>query len=156
MNLGEGSPSFIVALGPTLDRFVLRKCSYRRCKTCPTFSKSKTLTSNVTDKTYKVITQPVMTSAVTLRILYTSFLAPSVTFNTSVRQHLRMNQHSTCKCGCEHVIHHSTEFCQGHQFQYQIIEKLPGTGYINGELDKNMTKIRKEHEDAWIKKVRIS
>ena len=55
MNLGEGSPSFIVALGPTLDRFAVRKCSDRRCKTCPTFITSKVVTSNITNRTYNVV-----------------------------------------------------------------------------------------------------
>ena len=62
--------------------------------------------------------------------------------------YLRMNQHRISKCGCEHVIHHSSKLCQGHSFYYQIIEKLPGTGYTNGELDENMTKVRKEHENT--------
>ena len=65
-----------------------------------------------------------------------------------------MNQHRTSKCGCEHIIAHATDICPGHNFTYQIIEKLPGTGYVDGKLDPNMSKLRKEHEDEWIKKLR--
>ena len=158
MNLGEGSPSFIVALGPTLNRFALRKCSDRRCKTCPNFSTSNKFSSNVTNKPYKVVNPTgddlnchsqniiYLLSCTSCNIQYVG--------ETAYPMHLRMNQHRTSKCGCEHVIHHSTEFCEGHHFQYQIIEKLPGSGYTNGELDENMTKIRKDHEDTWIKKLR--
>jgi len=158
MNIGEGSPSFIVALGPTLDRFVLHKCSDRRCKTCPSFSTSTKFRSNVTNKMHTIVNPTgddlnchsqniiYLLSCATCNIQYVG--------ETACPMHLRMNQHRTSKCGCEHVINHSTELCNGHRFHYQIIEKLPGTGYTNGELDEGMTKIRKEHENDWIKRLR--
>ena len=158
INLGEGSPSFIVALGPTLDRYVLRKCSDRRCMTCPNFVTSKTFKSNVTNKTHQIInhTGEDLTCHSQNIIYLLSCTSCNIQYvgETAYPMHLRMNQHRTSKCGCEHVIHHSTEFCQGHHYHYQIIEKLPGTGYVNGALDENMTKVRKDHEDAWIKKLR--
>ena len=159
MNLGEGSPSFIVAQGSTLDGFVLRKCSDRRCKTCPTFSTSKNFTSNVTNQTFKVINPTgddlnchsqniiYLLSCVTCNIQYVG--------ETVNPMHLRMNQHRTSKSGCEHIIQHSTEFCTTHSFMYQIIEKLPGSGFTNtGELDDTITKLRKDREDVWIKQLR--
>ena len=158
MNLGEGSPSFIIALGPTLDRFAVRKCSDRRCKTCPTFITSKVFKSNVTNQSHNVVnpTRDDLNCHSQNIIYLLSCISCNIQYvgETAYAMHLRMNQHRTSSSGCEHVIHHSTEFCAGHQFQYQIIEKLPGSGYTNGELDENMTRIRKEHEDIWIKKLR--
>ena len=158
INIGEGSPSFIVALGPTLDRFALHKCSDRRCKTCPSLSTSKKFTSNVTNKSYTIVNPTgVDLNCHSPNIIY---LLSCNTCNiqyigeTAYPMHLRMNQHRTSKCGCEHIIQHSTNICNGHQFQYQIIEKLPGSGYTNGQLDEGMTKIRKAHEDDWIKRLR--
>ena len=158
INFGEGSPSFIVALGPTLDRYVLRKCSDRRCMTCPKLNISKTFISNVTNKEYKVINHTGEDldchSQNIIYLLFCSSCNIQYVGETAYPMHLRMNQHRRSKCGCEHVIHHNTEFCKDHNFTYQIIEKLPGTGYTNGQLDPNMTKIRKEHEKEWIKKLR--
>ena len=158
INLGEGSPSFIVALGSALDRYVLRKCSDRRCMTCPNLNTSKTFKSNVTNKTYKVLNHTGEDlnchSQNIIYLLSCAFCNIQYTGETAYPMHLRMNQHRTSKCGCEHVINHATEFCQKHLFTYTIIEKLPGTGYINGQLDPNMTKIRKERESEWIKKLR--
>ena len=158
INLGEGSPSFIVALGPTLDRYALRKCSDRRCMTCPRFKTSKMFKSNVTNKIYKVVNHTGEDlnchSQNIIYLLSCSSCNIQYVGETAYPMHLRMNQHRTSKCGCEHVIQHATEFCHEHNFMYQIIEKLPGTGYTNNELDPNMTKIRKEHELEWIKKLR--
>ena len=53
--IGEGSPSFIIDLGPTLDRFAVRKCSDWRCKTCQTFITSKVFKSNVTNQSYNIV-----------------------------------------------------------------------------------------------------
>ena len=158
VNLGEGSPSFIVALGPTLDRFAVRKCSDRRCKTCPTFITSKVFTSNITNRTYNVVNPTVddlnCHSQNIIYLLSCSSCNIQYVGETASPMHIRMNQHRTSKCGCEHIIHHSTEFCGEHKFNYQIIEKLPGSGYTNGELDDTITKIRKDHEDEWMKKLR--
>ena len=158
INTDVGSPSFIVALGSTLDRFALRKCSDRRCKTCPNFSTSKTFISNVTHKTYKIINPTGehlnCHSQNVIYLLICSTCGIQYVGETAYPIHLRMNQHRTSKCGCEHIVAHTTDICRRHNFTYQVIEKLPGTGYVNGELDPNMTKIRKQHEDEWIKKLR--
>ena len=66
-----------------------------------------------------------------------------------------MNGHRTAKTGCEHEITHCKEACNGYNFKYQIIEKLPGDGYnSSGEVDPDMLTIRKKKEDEWIKKLR--
>ena len=126
--------------------------------TCPSFNISKTFKSNVTNKTYNVVNHTgedlTCHSQNIIYLLICTTCGIQYVGETAYPMHLRMNQHRKSKYGCEHVIHHSTEFCQGHNFHYQIIEKLPGTGYVNGQLDENMTKVRKEHEDAWIKKLR--
>ena len=68
--------------------------------------------------------------------------------------HQRMNGHRTAKEGCDHEIRHCKDSCNGYNFQYQIIEKLPGNGYHQGEIDPAMMKLRQEREDIWIKKLR--
>ena len=69
--------------------------------------------------------------------------------------HIRINGHRTAKQGCEHEIRHCKESCNGFNFKFQILEKLPGTGYnTSGQLDPEMTKIRKAREDIWMKKLR--
>ena len=68
---------------------------------------------------------------------------------------LRNNGHRTAKEGCEHEIRHCKEACDGYNFEYQILEKLPGNGYTSsGEKDLDMLKIRKAREDEWIKRLR--
>ena len=68
-----------------------------------------------------------------------------------------MNQHRTGKVGCEHIIRHCQTSCPAHDFTYQILEKLPGTGYnAMDELDEDMTQIRQQYEDNWINKMRTT
>ena len=74
---------------------------------------------------------------------------------TAIPLHKRFNIHRTGKAGCEHMIRHCKEACSGYQFKYNILEKLPGNGYLStGELDPEMSKIRKSKEDEWMKKLR--
>ena len=49
------------------------------------------------------------------------------------------------------------EYICVHKYEYicvQILEKLPGNGYINGQFDKAMLKTRLEREDYWMKTLR--
>ena len=74
---------------------------------------------------------------------------------TAQQFHKRINLHRTGKSGCEHLIQHCKEACDGYQFKYHILEKLPGNGYLpSGELDPEMSKIRRSKEDEWMKKMR--
>ena len=74
---------------------------------------------------------------------------------TAQPMHERMNGHRTAKEGCKHELTHCNEACKGYHFQYQILEKLPGTGYTSsGLVDPAMLEIRKAKEDEWIKKLR--
>jgi hypothetical protein len=55
----------------------------------------------------------------------------------------------------EHFLFHLETSCKHYSFSYQIIEKLPGTGYrADGTIDAEMSKVRKDKEDIWIKKMR--
>ena len=81
--------------------------------------------------------------------------ATQYTGETATPLHQRMNGHRTSKSGCEHIINHSKYSCEDHNFTYQILEKLPGSGYDqNGNLDDEMTEIRLQCETAWILKLR--
>ena len=74
---------------------------------------------------------------------------------TIIPFHKRNNIHRTAKDGCKHEVRHCNEVCDGHHFEYRILEKLPGNGYnSSGEMDLEMLAIRKAREDDWIKKLR--
>ena len=66
----------------------------------------------------------------------------------------RMNIHRTAKSGCEYFIDHFTNVCPGAIFSIHIIEKLEGTGYLNGVIDDQMREYRLQREDYWIKELR--
>ena len=160
MNLDGGSTSFIVALGQApAASFSLSRCKDKRCKTCPTFLLSKIVKSNVTNRTYDIINHTTENlNCHTQNIVYLcTCLSCGVQYvgETVQEFHERINGHRTAKQGCEHEIRHCKEACNGYQFQFQILEKLPGTGYnSSGEVDPEMLKLRKSREDEWIKKLR--
>ena len=55
-----------------------------------------------------------------------------------------------------HFEFHLETSCTKYSYAYQIIEKFPGNGYNNdGSIDEGMSKIRKDKEDEWIKKMRV-
>ena len=158
-NLGEGSTSFIVALGQAFDNFSISKCRDSRCSTCPTFSLSKNFESNVTKRRYEVInhTKENLTchSQNIIYMLTCLFCNIQYVGETIIPFHKRNNIHRTAKDGCKHEVRHSNEVCDGHHFEYRILEKLPGNGYLsNGEIDLEMLAVRKAREDEWIKKLR--
>lgn len=157
MNIGEGSTSFIVAQGQASE-YSITKCRDKRCRTCPNFNTSKTVESNVTKRRYEVInhTGENLTCHSQNIVYLLTCLSCNIQYvgETAYPCHTRMNGHRTAKEGCEHEIRHCKEACNGYNFQYQIIEKLPGTGYNQGQLDPAMTRLRKEREEIWIKKLR--
>ena len=55
---------------------------------------------------------------------------------------LRMNIHRTSKSGCQISIDHYKDVCPGATFSIQILEVLPGDGYLNGKIDPAMLKLR--------------
>ena len=160
MNFGEGSTSFIVALGQTsAASFSLSFCKDKRCKTCPTFRLSKIVQSNVTNRKYEIINHTGENlNCHSQNIVYLcTCLSCGVQYvgETVIPFHERINGHRTAKTGCEHEIRHCKEACNGYRFEYHILEKLPGNGYnSSGEVDPQMLKIRKSREDEWVKKLR--
>ena len=160
VNLDAGSTSFIVAEGDSSTTgFTISRCTNKRCKTCRTFNTSTEIISNVTNRTYK-ITNPTGENlhCQSQNLIYLcTCLSCNVQYvgETAQKLNLRMNGHRTAKDGCRHEIHHYKEACNGYNFQYQILEKLPGNGYnSSGEVDPDMLTIRKAKEDEWIKKLR--
>ena len=158
VNLGEGSTSFIVARGQSPD-YSITKCRDKRCFTCRNLNTNKSFESNTTKRRYEVInpTNENLTCHSQNVIYLLTCLCCNIQYvgETAIPLHRRMNGHRTAKEGCEHEIRHCKETCNGYNFQYQILEKLPGTGYdALGDLDPAMTAIRKTHEDMWIKKLR--
>ena len=160
VNTGEGSPSFIVALGDASDTsFTISHCKDKRCKTCITFDLSKECESNVTKRKYPIVNLTGENlNCHSRNIIYLcTCLSCGVQYvgETVQRFNDRNSGHRTAKSGCEHEITHCKEACNGYNFKYQILEKLPGDGYnSSGEVDPDMLIIRKKKEDEWIKKLR--
>ena len=160
VNLDDGGTSFIVALGDaSTTGFTISRCKDKRCKTCRTFNLSQEIISNVTHRKYYTINRTGENlNCHSQNIIYLcTCLSCNVQYvgETIQQFNLRNNGHRTAKEGCEHEIRHCKEACNGYNFQYQILEKLPGNGYnSSGEIDLDMLKVRKAREDEWIKKLR--
>ena len=152
-NIDGGSTSFIVALGQASDTsYSISICKDKRCMTCKTFILSKTIISNVTHRKYEVINH--VNENLTCHSQNIVYLCTCLSCNvqyvgvTAYPLHRRINGHRTAKQGCEHENQHCKEACNGYNFKYQILEKLPGNGYKHsGEIDEEMTKIRKTREE---------
>ena len=160
VNLDDGGTSFIVALGDaSTTGFTISRCQNKKCKTCRTFNLSQEIVSNVTHRKYYTINRTGENlNCHSQNIVYLcTCLSCNVQYvgETIQQFNLRNNGHRTAKEGCEHEIRHCKEACDGYNFEYQILEKLPGNGYTSsGEKDLDMLKIRKAREDEWIKKLR--
>ena len=158
LNPGDGGPSFIAAVGTSSSSgLTFSNCKDKRCKTCPTFVKSKMFKSNVTSQEFKVInhTEEPLTCHTRNIIYLLTCLCCGIQYvgETGYPFHLRNNQHRTEMN--EHFEFHRDTSCKNYSYSYQIIEKLPGTGYKeDGTIDEAMMKIRKDKEDVWIKKIR--
>ena len=158
VNSDEGGPSFIVTVGRTSEtRLKFGSCKDTRCKTCPTFVKSDTFRSNVTNHEYNVInhTGEVLTCHTQNIIYLLTCLGCGLQYvgETIWPFHKRNNQHRTEMN--THFEFHLDTCCKTYSYSYQIIEKLPGTGYKDdGTIDFAMSKMRKDKEDIWIKKMR--
>ena len=160
VNIDGGSTSFVVALGrASATSYSISFCKDKRCMTCKTLILSKTIISNVTHRKYEAINHT--GENLNCHSQNTVYLCTCLSCNiqyvgeTACPLHQRINGHRTAKQGCEHEIRHCKEYYNGYNFKYQILEKLPGNGYkSSGELDPEMTKIRKAREDIWMKKLR--
>ena len=160
VNFGEGSTSFIVAQGrASITSYSVSFCKDKRCLTCKTFNPSKLIISNTTHRKYEVINHTGENlNCHSQNIIYLlTCLSCNIQYvgETAIPFHKRVNGHRTAKQGCEHEIRHCKESCNGYHLKYQILEKLPGNGYnSSGELDPEMTKLRKSREDDWMKRLR--
>ena len=157
MSLGDGGPSFIAAVGTrSSSGYTFTSCNDRRCMTCPNFIKLTTFKSNVTNIQCKVISHTgERLSCHSQNIIYLltcKGCGIQYVGETVEPFHKRNNQHRTQMS--IHFQFHCETSCQ-YGFTYQIIEKLPGTGYKNGRVDEDLSKIRKAKEDVWIKKMRV-
>ena len=160
VNFDEGGTSFIVARRRASDTcFSVSKCKDKRCLTCKTLILSNIIESNVTHRKYQTINHS--GDNLNCHSQNTVYLCTCLSCNiqyvgeTAMPLHKRINGHRTAKQGCEHEIRHCKETCNGYNFKFQILEKLPGAGYNqSGELDLEMMKLRKSREDIWIKKLR--
>lgn len=156
---GWGSPAFIVREGPGPNHYSITKCGSARCETCKSLKLSKTVKSNCTHREYSVINHTNENlnchSQNTVYLLTCKCCNLQYVGETATPLHIRMNNHRGGIGNCEHMINHSQNTCKGHQFIYQILEKLPGTGYDQfGDLDLEVAKTRREKEEIWMKKLR--
>ena len=158
VNPGDGGPSFIAAVGTvSSSRLAFSFCKDKRCMTCPKFVQSDTFKSHVTNQEYKVINHTEeRLSCHSQNIIYLlTCLCCGIQYvgETIWPFHKRNNQHRSEPN--EHFEYHCNTSCT-YSFSYQIIEKLPGNGYNpDGSINKEMSKIRKDKEDEWIKKMRV-
>ena len=155
---GDGGPSIITALGTSSDsNLAFAICKDSRCKTCPTFLKCNKFRSNITNHEYNVINHTGETltchSSNVIYLLTCLYCGVQYVGETILPFHKRNNIHRTEMN--DHFAFHLETSCKTYSYSYQIIEKLPGTGYRNdGSIDKEMSKVRKDKEDIWIKKMR--
>ena len=158
VNRDDGGPSFIAAVGRVSEHgLTFGSCKDKRCKTCPTFVKSNTFRSNVTNVEYNVKnhTGEVLSCHCQNVIYLLTCLGCGVQYvgETIIPFHKRNNIHRTEMN--PHFEFHLETSCKNYSYSYQIIEKLPGTGYkSDGNIDFEMSKVRKDKEDIWIRKMR--
>ena len=58
-----------------------------------------------------------------------------------------MNIHRKSKCDCEHFINHYKNIYKGVNFSIQILEKLKGDGFLNGQRNFAVQELRLLRED---------
>ena len=66
----------------------------------------------------------------------------------------RMSRHKSPSSACQHVSYHINETCIGAKFSVQIIEKLPGSGYVRNKVCPEIRSERLNREDYWMKTLR--
>ena len=66
---------------------------------------------------------------------------------------LGMTIHRKGKSGRELSINHYKNVCRGTSFSIHVLEKLERDGFINGQPDFAVQKLRLQREDYWMKKL---
>ena len=153
VDLGEGGTLSTIVQGRRLEACKVSRCQDKRCKTCPNLNTSNKIRSNVTNRTYEAVSYVnSVLNCHTQNIIYLcTCLCCGIQYvgETISPMRIRMNVHRTGKEGCEHEIRHCKESCNGFNFTFQILEKLPGDGYLpDGSIDPEMLKIRKAKEST--------
>jgi len=152
-----GRPSSLAAgnEGPPVAR--VRTCR-SDCLSCPAFNRNKEIESFITGRKYTIldIDPKLITCKLQNYVYLLTCLSCSVQYvgESVICVNKRMNIHRKAKTGCTLSINHYTNVCPGASFSIQILEKLPGNGYLNGIVDEKMREYRLEREDHWMKKLR--
>ena len=151
-----GGRSATSAMGNARPRTV-HKCR-SDCMTCPALIRNQTIKSQTTGRIYNVVdVNPTRINCKLQNYIYlltcSSCLVQYVG-ESIVPLHKRINIHRTSKTGCEISIDHYTNVCPDATFSIQILEILPGNGYVNGRIDEAMRKYRGDREDHWMKLLR--
>ena len=135
----------------------VRRCR-SDCQSCSDLIKNLIVKSQNTGRLYSVV--DVDLAGIHCKLQNYIYLLTCLSCNVQyvgesvVFVNLRMNVHRKGKSGCEISIDHYTNVCPGTKFSIQILEKLPGNGYINGIVDPTMREYRIQRENYWMKKLR--
>ena len=135
----------------------VRKCR-ADCLSCPDTIRSQCVKSSVTGRSFSIIN--IKPHEINCKIGNYIYLLTCKQCNVQyvgesiIPVNKRMNLHRTSKVGCSHVINHFENVCENATFSIQILEKLEGSGYINGKYDPNIGEQRLLREDYWIKTLR--
>ncbi len=152
-----GRPSSLAAGNERPPAVRVRTCR-SDCLSCPALIRTKEIESYITGRKYTVLDiDPNLISCKLQNYIYLltclSCYVPYVGESVIVINK-RMNIHRRAKSGCTLFINHYNNVCPGASFSIQILEKLPGNGYLNGVVDEKMREYRLKREDYWMKKLR--
>ena len=127
------------------------------CLSCSDLSRSLEVKSNLTGRNYSSInikSQEIHCKVTNYIYLLTiqncgvEYIGESITLIN-----LRMNIHRKSKCGCEHFINHYKNIYKSVNFSIQILEKLKGDGFLNGQQNFALQELRLLREDYWMNKL---
>ena len=134
-----------------------RNCN-SSCKTCPDLVISNTFYSSVTGRVHSVINhsgeQITCKTQNVIYLLTCKNCHYQYVGETCIPLHERINIHRTSKSGCEIFIDHFSSCCVAQSFYINVIEIFEGDGYLDGKVDEDMRRIRREREDWWMKTLR--
>ena len=132
------------------------KC-HVECLSCPDLSRSLEVRSKITGRTYSSIN--IKSHEIQCKIRNYIYLLAckscSIQYvgESVTPVNLRMNIHRKGKSGCEHSINHYKNVCKCASFFIHILEKIEEDGFINGQRDFAVKKVRFQREDYWMKKL---
>lgn len=153
-----GGSSSSLAMGNERPRTGRVRSCRSDCKTCPALIRKIEIESFTTGRKYSAV--GVNPDLITCKLQNYVYLLSCLSCGVQdvgesiVPINLRMNIHRTSKSGCTFMIEHFNNVCPGASFSIQILEKLPGDGYLNGAIDNDMRQLRLQREDYWMKTLR--